>query len=125
MLGGEQTEREWSVSAALEEVAGQIDGGHSISAVALAYVMAKAPRVFPIVGGRKVEHLKDNIRALEIKLTDEQIRTLEEATPFDVGFPGNFIGDDPKVDHGKGTGFLLASAACVDWLQTEKPIGRA
>ena len=123
--GSEQSEQEVKVSAALEKVANELKGNYSISAVALAYVMAKAPRVFPIVGGRKVEHLKDNIKALEIKLTDKQIEELEAATPFDLGFPGNFVGEDPKIsNHGKG-GFLLASSAYIDWLQTEKPIGHA
>lgn len=125
LMGGGQSEQEVKVSAALEEVAGELGEGISVSAVALAYVMAKAPRVFPIVGGRKVGHLKDNIRALEVKLSEGQIEKLEAATPFDVGFPSNFVGADPKVNHGKGQGFLLASAAKVDWLQSEKPIGHA
>lgn len=72
-----------------------------------------------------MEHLKDNIRALEIKLSEGQIEELEGATPFDVGFPSNFVGADPKVAGGKEQGFLLASAAKVDWLQSEKPIGHA
>ena len=62
-----------------------------ISAVALAYVLQKAPRVFPIVGGRKIEHLMANIDALDITLTPEQIATLEAAVDFDVGFPSNFV----------------------------------
>ncbi|KAK3318643.1 norsolorinic acid reductase [Apodospora peruviana] len=37
-----------------------------ITSVALAYVMRKTPYVFPIVGGRKVEHLKGNIEALTL-----------------------------------------------------------
>lgn len=51
--------------------------------------MSKTPNVFPIVGGRKVEHLKDNIQALTIKLSTEQIKKLEEASPFTPGFPMN------------------------------------
>jgi hypothetical protein len=59
--------------------------------VALAYVMHKAPYVFPIVGGRKVEQLLGNIEALSISLTHEQIAFLESTVDFDVGFPLNFI----------------------------------
>lgn len=47
--------------------------------------MAKAPNEFPLVGERKVEHLRDNIQALEIKLTTEQIEYLESVKPFDIG----------------------------------------
>ncbi|KAL2702511.1 hypothetical protein AAEP93_006809 [Penicillium crustosum] len=39
--------------------------------------LEKAGNVFPLIGGRKVEHLKDNIRALSLKLTQDQIMHLE------------------------------------------------
>ena len=56
-------------------------------AVAIAYLLQKAPYVFPIVGGRKVEHLYANIEALEISLSNEQIAYLDSLTSFDKGFP--------------------------------------
>lgn len=49
--------------------------------------MHKAPYVYPIVGGRKIEHLKGNIEALAIELTEEEIDEIEDAEPLDVGFP--------------------------------------
>ncbi|KAK0213838.1 NADP-dependent oxidoreductase domain-containing protein [Armillaria fumosa] len=88
----ERTEVEAKVSRALEKVAAEI-GTHSITAVAIAYVMQKAPYVFPIIGGRKVEHLKANIEALDISLSKEQIEYLEGIVPFDPGFPTSMIGD--------------------------------
>lgn len=60
-------------------------------AVAIAYVMHKAPYVFPIIGGRKIEHLQANVEALEISLSREQIKRLESVTPFDPGFPHNIF----------------------------------
>jgi Predicted oxidoreductases (related to aryl-alcohol dehydrogenases) len=33
----------------------------SITSIVLAYVISKAGNMFPLIGGRKVEHLKDNI----------------------------------------------------------------
>ena len=59
--------------------------------MAIAYVMQKTPYVFPIIGGRKVEHLYANIEALDIALADEQIKELESAVPFDSGFPTSFF----------------------------------
>ena len=59
--------------------------------VAIAYVMHKTPYVFPIIGGRKVEHLSANLEALEISLSDEQINFLEAVEPFELGFPGWMI----------------------------------
>ncbi|KAL5336211.1 NADP-dependent oxidoreductase domain-containing protein [Aspergillus crustosus] len=97
MLGsGEQTPEEGKISEALGKVAAE-HGIESVTAVALAYVLQKVPNVFPIVGGRKVEHLHDNIQALEIKLTSEQIEYLESVRSFDMGFPTNMIGADPKT----------------------------
>lgn len=59
--------------------------------VAIAYVMQKTPYVFPIVGGRKVEHLMQNIEALSISLSPEQITYLESIIPFEPGFPNYMI----------------------------------
>lgn len=53
--------------------------------------MQKTPYVFPIIGGRKVEHLLANIESLDISLTQEQIEYLESALDFDIGFPGTFV----------------------------------
>ncbi|KAF9058967.1 hypothetical protein BDP27DRAFT_1239720, partial [Rhodocollybia butyracea] len=41
-------------------------GARSISAAATAYVVQKMPYEFPIIGGRKIENLKDNIEALDL-----------------------------------------------------------
>ena len=53
--------------------------------------MQKTPYVFPIIGGRKVEHLMANLEALEISLSNEQIKYLESVVPFEPGFPGWMI----------------------------------
>ncbi|KAF9064057.1 NADP-dependent oxidoreductase domain-containing protein [Rhodocollybia butyracea] len=105
MLGDwERTEDEAQMSRALEKVAKDI-GTKSISAVAIAYVMQKTPYVFPIIGGRKIENLKDNLEALDITLSEEQIEELESVVPFDIGFPVNFIGDGTEPN------FLFKGAA--------------
>ncbi|KAG9567478.1 aryl-alcohol dehydrogenase AAD14, partial [Aureobasidium melanogenum] len=120
MMGGpEQTEDEAKMSAALEEVANEHNV--TITAVALAYVMSKTINVFPLVGGRKVEHLHDNIKALTIKLSDEQIKKLEDVRPFDIGFPNNFIGVDPTIS-GQPS-WLLGASASIAWQKAAKPIG--
>ncbi len=121
MMGSSgQTEDEKKMSEALSKVAEE-HGIESVTAIALAYVMAKAPNVFPLVGGRKVEHLKDNIQALSIRLTQKQIEYLESVRPFEVGFPNNFIGEDPKVT-GVAMG-LLGAAAPMAWVKAPKAIG--
>lgn len=90
LVGWERTPAEKAMVAALEKVAKDVGTEH-ITAVAIAYVMQKTTHVFPIVGGRKIEHLKANIEALSIALTPEQIEYLESVVPFDVGFPHAMI----------------------------------
>ena len=123
MGSGDQTEEEVKMSAALEKVADEI-GGVSITAVALAYVMQKTINVFPIIGGRKVEHLHDNIKALSIHLTDKQIEAIESQKAFDPGFPNTMIGPDPKVTGSLGGG-LLSNTAQFSFLRSSQPINHA
>ena len=115
-MGG-QTEHVLKVSGALEKVAKA--RGTLITSIALAYVRYKSPYVFPIVGGRKIEHLKSNIEALGIELSDDEIDEIDGAAPFEHGFPLNFIfeyGGGPKYDMRMGPGdiFLVKSAGALD-----------
>ncbi|CAL1709961.1 unnamed protein product [Somion occarium] len=103
----ERTESERQVCLALEKVANEI-GAKSVTSVAIAYVMQKAPYVFPVVGGRKIEHLHQNIEALEIALSPEQIAYLESVQPFDLGFPTGVYGD------GSDYNFLYKNAGHFD-----------
>jgi aryl-alcohol dehydrogenase-like predicted oxidoreductase len=66
------------VSAAVEKL-GVAKGGHP-TAVALAYVIHKTPNVYPIVSGRKIEHLKSNMEALSLQLSDEEPDEIDTAT---------------------------------------------
>lgn len=86
---GPPSEDAKKVSRVLEKLAGKKNT--LITSVAQAYVMHKAPYVFPIIGGRKLEHLKANIAALAVELSDEEIDEIESAAPFDVGFPMSML----------------------------------
>ncbi|KAL4912533.1 NADP-dependent oxidoreductase domain-containing protein [Aspergillus aurantiobrunneus] len=115
-----QSEDEVRMSEALEKVAAE-QGVDSVTTIALAYVMSKAPYVFPVVGGRKIEHLRDNIKALEIQLTQVQIDYLESVKPLDVGYPADYIGQDPKVI-GRAGG-VLATTGPLAFVQHPNAIG--
>ncbi|KAK9453382.1 hypothetical protein V1511DRAFT_505557 [Dipodascopsis uninucleata] len=94
--GSDLSESDIKISDALEEVAKE--KGTNLHAVALAYIMHKAPFVFPIVGQRKVEHLKANVASLSVKLTPEDVDKIDSAVPFDPGFPMSFLFRDMKYD---------------------------
>lgn len=86
----EASEKAIQISKVLEKIANK--KGVQITSIALAYVMKKTPYVFPIVGGRKIDHLKGNIEGLKLDLTEEDIKEIEDASPFDIGFPNSFLG---------------------------------
>ncbi|KAJ4490021.1 aryl-alcohol dehydrogenase [Lentinula aciculospora] len=88
----ERTSSEAAICDGLEKLATEI-GVKSISALAIAYVLHKAPYMFPIIGGRKVEHLQSNLEALEISLSKAQKEFLDGLQPFDKGYPLNVLGD--------------------------------
>jgi len=101
-----------------------------ITSIAMAYVMQKAPYVFPLVGGRKVEHIKGNIDALKVNLTEEDIAKIDNAYHFDPGFPHTFLsgslfgdeGDTPEIPHGPGDVWLTNVMGTFDWVEEPKPI---
>ena len=46
--------------------------------VALAWVLAKPGVTAPIIGASKMRHLEDAVAALDLKLSEEEIGSLEE-----------------------------------------------
>lgn len=118
-----QSENGKKVSAALDKLAKE--KGTLITSIALAYVRHKSPYVFPIVGGRKIEHLKSNIEALGIELSDEEVDEIDGAAPFDHGFPLNFVfeyGGGPKYNSRMGPGdiFFVKSSGGLDTVPRSK-----
>ena len=62
-------ERAWEIAREHQATASQI---------ALAWMLHKAYITAPIIGSSKLDHLNDSLAALEIKLTPEEIKRLEE-----------------------------------------------
>ncbi len=54
-----------------------IDSGTKPSQVALAYIIKKG--FIPVIGVNKIEYLEDDINALDVKLTNENIKTIDSA----------------------------------------------
>ncbi|KAH9053236.1 Aldo/keto reductase [Lactarius vividus] len=101
----ERTPEQKKVCDVLEEIAKEV-GTDSITSIAIAYHLHKLPYVFPIIGGRKVEQLKENIH----------IKRIEDATPFDPGFPHNLFGD------GTSENFVAQCTAHCDRVPLQQPI---
>ena len=77
------------VKAVAEEV------GHSAAQTAIAWLLAKqAPTIIPILGARTAAQFEENLDALAITLSDDQMRRLDEISAVSPIFPHSFL---PKV----------------------------
>ncbi len=66
------------------------DTGRPAAQVALSWVRQQGPVVIPIIGASKPEQLQDNIASLELTLDEAQLKKLNEASAFELGFPHDF-----------------------------------
>lgn len=68
--------------------------GRSLAQVALAWLRYRDVPVFPIVGARKLAQLEDNLASASLELTPNQLKTLDEASQIELGFPHDFYRRD-------------------------------
>lgn len=52
--------------------------------LALAWVLAKGSHIVPIPGTKRRKYLQENIGALDVRLTDEDLRRIEEVAPVNA-----------------------------------------
>ncbi|KAK0391292.1 hypothetical protein NLU13_0793 [Sarocladium strictum] len=113
------SEKQRAVSKVLESIANRKNT--AITSIALAYVMHKTPYVFPIIGGRKIEHLKGNIEALTLRLSNEDIKEIESAYQFEIGFPHSFLWGNNGVSHPQEV-FFVQMSGTMDLVPEPEPI---
>ncbi|KIX07828.1 uncharacterized protein Z518_02482 [Rhinocladiella mackenziei CBS 650.93] len=125
---GPVSERDRQVSKVLENLADA--KGVTVTNVALAYIMQKEPYVFPIVGGRKLEHIKGNIDGLSVALTGEEVVRIDSAYMFDPGFPHIFLSgsvlkgtDAPQKNASRPSEVWLTTfQGTLDWVEAPQAI---
>jgi aryl-alcohol dehydrogenase-like predicted oxidoreductase len=110
------TDADRAITKVLDKIAKSKGEGNGITGIALAYVMHKAPDVYPIIGVRKVEQIKENIAALKVKLSHKEIKEIEEAGgEFKMGFPHNFLGGGEHGARGPSDVAMLKRAGHHDF----------
>jgi aryl-alcohol dehydrogenase-like predicted oxidoreductase len=75
----------YRVVDALKEVAGRHDT--SLARVALSWVLGRPAVSSVIIAARKVEQLEDNIRAVDLQLSDDDVQLLDAASDPGVPYP--------------------------------------
>ena len=46
-----------------------------------------------IFGARSLAQVDDNLKAVDLKLSADEVQKLDEASQFDIGYPYNFLGN--------------------------------
>jgi aryl-alcohol dehydrogenase-like predicted oxidoreductase len=87
------TDRNLAIADAVNTVAAQ--RGASSAQVAIAWLRAQQARgvIVPILGVRRLQQLEDNLAALELELTTQELARLEEVSRIQLGFPHDFGAD--------------------------------
>jgi hypothetical protein len=83
--------REHAAARAVQQVADDV--GSTPAQVAITWTRARSRAVHPILGARTAEQLQDTLSALNLVLPDQALRSLEAATDFTLGFPGDFLAE--------------------------------
>jgi aryl-alcohol dehydrogenase-like predicted oxidoreductase len=86
---GALSERGLAIADVVKKVAADI--GATPSRVALAWTMHNPAVTAPIIGARTPAQLADNLGALEVRIPDDALASLAEASAIQLGFPHEFL----------------------------------
>lgn len=93
-FAGYDNERGWRTIAAVNAIAQ--DKRTTSTAVALAWLLAKPTVTSVIFGARSIEQLDDNLKAAEVQLSSDEVRQLDEASAYELGYPYQFMANIQK-----------------------------
>jgi aryl-alcohol dehydrogenase-like predicted oxidoreductase len=65
--------------------------GVSVARVALAWLLAKPHVTSVIVGAKRIDQLQDNLGAVDLQLSDDEVKTLDTVSALPVEYPGWMI----------------------------------
>ena len=77
---GENFDKNRKIVEALEDEASEL--GVTAAQLVLAWVMAKGEDIVPIPGTKRVARIEENVGALDLKLTQDDLDRLEKAVPL-------------------------------------------
>ncbi|TDP94906.1 aldo/keto reductase [Labedaea rhizosphaerae] len=88
---GHPTDADYTVIDEANAIADEL--GTTAAAVSLAWLRTRPGTVVPIVGARRLDHLHGNLAGLEVQLTDEHLKRLDEVSAPTLGYPAALNGD--------------------------------
>ncbi len=94
---GDNFQRNLQLVARVEEIAR--GKGCTPSQLSLAWVMAQGEPVVPIFGTKRRDHLEDNLRALDVHLTGDDLKAIEELVPREAVAGDRYPPDMMRLVH--------------------------
>ena len=99
---GQLSDKEYDIIDELQKVAAEHQT--DVATIALAWVQNKPGVSSTIIGARTMEHLESNLKALDVKLTPEQIEALDAVSKPILNFPADMNRDlSPNYAHAGAT----------------------
>jgi aryl-alcohol dehydrogenase-like predicted oxidoreductase len=90
----------------------------TVAGVALAWVLAQPAVASVIIGARRLSQLDDNVRAVDVDLTAEELARLDALTEPTFGFPQNLMAMTANIING-GTTINGVSAPISEYVMPE------
>ncbi len=85
------TERNSHILDVVKEISEE--RGNSCAQIALAWILVQPGITGPIIGARTMKQLKENLGCIDLKLTSEELKALNEVSQIEEGYPYRFIRD--------------------------------
>jgi aryl-alcohol dehydrogenase-like predicted oxidoreductase len=85
---GELTTKQLDIIDVAQQIAAEV--GSDVPTVALSWVQHKPGVTSTVLGARTVEHLDANLKALDLRLTPEQVGKLDAVSKPTLNFPADF-----------------------------------
>jgi aryl-alcohol dehydrogenase-like predicted oxidoreductase len=92
MMSGfvDRSDRNINIAKTVDQIATAT--GYSSAQISLNWLTRQ--EIIPIIGARKLSHLKDNLDCINLSLDSEQIEQLNEVSAISLGFPHEFYQQD-------------------------------
>jgi len=92
--GVKMTEKDYEIAEVILQISQETQ--RTPSQVCIAWMLLQ-PNNFPILGVRKMEQFEDDLEAMTLKLTEDQLNRINTVSSFDLGWPHTFIGTSTET----------------------------
>lgn len=87
-------EKGYDIIEVLKDIAWEYDA--TIPQIALAWLLHQKAVTSVIIGAKNMDQLQDNLKSIDLELTKEQLRDLDEVSALTPEYPGWFTGTSDR-----------------------------